>query len=185
MDYNTPQIQPYESSLSIPEIVQESSCSSTSKSVESSEYASTRSTSQGTASGQTTYRPKGIPAGMAPVEFEDDFDMWQHLKDNYLPVLPKCIAITLCVMNFIVPGLGTLFVGLLRCCKCKNIGVFPTEEDRSACYYFLMALLQILLVPFFLIGWCWSGYWGVAMCKLSGKPYSQTESKSSKKYEFR
>ena len=71
------------------------------------------------------------------------FENWK----GSIPTLDKVLGIVMLILNILFPGLGTLLCSFLG-------GNFVADQ-------LLVALLQFLTVPIFLVGWIWSIYWGV------------------------
>lgn len=89
------------------------------------------------------------------VETEDD--------EFTVPILPMGLAVTCGVLNFILPGLGTIIAGLCApCCAKSELGI-KDYSCVSACVIIGVGFLQLLLTACFLIGWVWSAIWGIAL----------------------
>ncbi|XP_052096621.1 uncharacterized protein LOC127731818 [Mytilus californianus] len=89
------------------------------------------------------------------VETEDD--------EFTVPILPMGLAVTCGVLNFILPGFGTIIAGLCApCCARSELGI-KDYSCVSACVIIGVGFLQLLLTACFLIGWVWSAIWGIAL----------------------
>ncbi|XP_078488721.1 protein SPEC3-like [Ciona intestinalis] len=84
-----------------------------------------------------------------------------------IPQLPMPLAIVLCVINFILPGIGTIIAAFSVLC-CGNVGESGGSRFGTFCINFWVGLAQIVLI-FFFIGWVWSIMWGLAFIAVSGK----------------
>ena len=61
-------------------------------------------------------------------------------------------------LNIFLPGSGTLLAGIIGC-KC---------EMRLFLNNLVVALIQLVLVPYALLGWIWSIYTGILIYEKSG-----------------
>lgn len=74
-----------------------------------------------------------------------------------VPTMPLSVAVVLCIVNVILPGIGTLISAFTVFCGGK------TEYDSKGKSFGLnvvAAVLQLLTLPI-LVGWIWSIIWGV------------------------
>jgi hypothetical protein len=62
------------------------------------------------------------------------------------PQLGTCCAIIILLLNIFLPGIGTIIMGCM---------------SRYPCTWFCTGICQIILIPFFLIGWIWSIITGI------------------------
>lgn len=88
-----------------------------------------------------------------------------------VPAMPMFFAVVLCILNFIVPGLGTILSGLTLFCCATSIHSNPC---KGFFFNVFCALLQIITAPI-LVGWGWSIYWGILFIKESKKRSSRRE----------
>ncbi|XP_060585097.1 protein SPEC3-like [Ruditapes philippinarum] len=88
-----------------------------------------------------------------------------------VPAMPMPLAILCCVLNFLVPGLGTILAGLSVCCCSRNEDMSAGSQIGSCCISFGIGLLQLLLTVLLLIGWIWSCVWGVFFLGMSAEYY--------------
>ncbi|XP_069142048.1 proline-rich proteoglycan 2-like [Argopecten irradians] len=91
-------------------------------------------------------------------------------KRIYIPALPMPLATLCCVLNFILPGLGTIVAGLCVCCCSRNEDMGGGEQCGSCTLSILIGLLQLILTAL-VIGWVWSCVWGVMMIGMSTEYY--------------
>lgn len=88
-----------------------------------------------------------------------------------VPAMPRPMAILCCVLNFIVPGLGTIIAGFTVCCCARSEDMTYCEKMSSFCISFWIGILQILTLPVLLLGWIWSCVWGVSFIGMSNEYY--------------
>ncbi|KAH0472453.1 MAG: uncharacterized protein KVP18_003381 [Porospora cf. gigantea A] len=69
-----------------------------------------------------------------------------RIKNLEVPIGDKALTIGMAILNFFLPGIGTLIMG----------AVADNKDDM------IIGLLQFLLA-FLIIGWIWSIVWGVLM----------------------
>ncbi|OWF55708.1 proline-rich proteoglycan 2-like [Mizuhopecten yessoensis] len=91
-------------------------------------------------------------------------------KRIYIPALPMPLATLCCVLNFVVPGLGTIVAGICVCCCSRNEDMGGGEQCGSCTLSILLGLLQLILTAL-IIGWVWSCVWGVMMIGMSSEYY--------------
>jgi len=84
-----------------------------------------------------------------------------------IPQLPVPLAAACCVINFVLPGIGTIIAGASVFC-CGNVGESDASKIGTFCMNLIVGLLQMLTVVFFLFGWVWSIMWGYAILAMSG-----------------
>lgn len=97
----------------------------------------------------------------------------QDKDDRYVvPALPMPVAILCCILNFIVPGLGSMAASVCVFCCAKTEDMTCREKCGSCCTVFGIGVLQLLLVACFLIGWIWSCIWGVTFIGMSASYYN-------------
>lgn len=80
-----------------------------------------------------------------------------------VPLLPVPVAVCLCVLNVLLPGIGTLLTTIAAMVGCRTE---HSSRWRAAGYNLLAALLQALTAPF-VIGWVWSIMWGITFVNVS------------------
>ncbi|XP_039248716.1 protein SPEC3-like [Styela clava] len=90
-----------------------------------------------------------------------------------IPALPLALGIIYGILNFLIPGLGTILAGFSVLC-CGNAGQSGGGRVGTFCINFWVGIVQIILVPIFLIGWIWSIIWGVALITLAASPNKST-----------
>nr|XP_002121910.1 protein SPEC3-like [Ciona intestinalis] len=93
-----------------------------------------------------------------------------------IPVMPMWCAVTLCVVNCLFPGLGTIIASFTVFC-CANVGQQTSSSCGIFCLNFWVGWLQMITLFVFLIGWVWSIMWGVLFIGLAteyGKPPAET-----------
>ncbi|XP_053378232.1 protein SPEC3-like [Mercenaria mercenaria] len=88
-----------------------------------------------------------------------------------VPAMPMPLAILCCVLNFLIPGLGTMLAGLSVCCCSRNEDMSAGSRVGSCCISFAIGLLQLLLTALLLLGWIWSCVWGVFFLGMSAEYY--------------
>ncbi|XP_076819841.1 protein SPEC3-like isoform X2 [Clavelina lepadiformis] len=87
--------------------------------------------------------------------------------DASIPVLPMGVAISLCVVNCLFPGLGTIIASFtIFCCA-----IVPEGHDKFNvfCINFLIGWAQLITVPVLFAGWIWSITWGVRFVSIAAK----------------
>ncbi|XP_067684285.1 protein SPEC3-like [Haliotis asinina] len=94
-------------------------------------------------------------------------------KDERLavPAMPMPLAVVCCVLNFLVPGLGTVIAGLSSFCCARNEDMDSSSRCGSCCIGFGIGFLQLLTTVTCLIGWVWSCVWGIFMIGMSAEYY--------------
>ncbi|XP_039260046.2 protein stum homolog [Styela clava] len=88
-----------------------------------------------------------------------------------IPIMPMPLAITCCVLNFFLPGIGTITASFCVFC-CANIGQSAGGKMGCFCLNFWIGWLQLFTVWLFLFGWIWSIMWGWAFVAASAEYYS-------------
>ncbi|XP_062595693.1 protein enabled-like [Saccostrea cucullata] len=89
-----------------------------------------------------------------------------------VPAMPRPMAILCCILNFLVPGLGTIIAGFTVCCCARSEDMTGCEKLSSFCISFWIGILQILTLPVLLLGWIWSCIWGVSFIGMSNEYYT-------------
>ncbi|XP_071084060.1 calcium-binding protein P-like [Haliotis cracherodii] len=94
-------------------------------------------------------------------------------KDERLavPAMPMPLAVVCCVLNFLVPGLGTVVAGTSSFCCARNEDMDGSSRCGSCCIGLGIGFLQLLTTVTCLIGWVWSCVWGVFMIAMSAEYY--------------
>ncbi|XP_045187273.2 protein stum homolog isoform X1 [Mercenaria mercenaria] len=80
-----------------------------------------------------------------------------------IPKLPIAAAVTCCLLNIVVPGVGTLISAFTVLCGA------PTALNRkTAAFLFNLLSAFLQMVTFIIIvGWVWSILWGMNMVTLA------------------
>eukprot|EP00043_Microstomoeca_roanoka_P010510 m.99738 g.99738 ORF g.99738 m.99738 type:complete len:253 (-) comp14913_c1_seq9:2280-3038(-) len=91
------------------------------------------------------------------------------LGRHALPIMRPSAAMTLCVINIILPGFGTMIAGALVLCGVLDPPSERRSKGRTASKNLLMGFLQLLLAGFILVGWIWSIIWGLCMISDSSQ----------------
>ncbi|XP_071163938.1 uncharacterized protein [Mytilus edulis] len=93
-------------------------------------------------------------------------------KDRkYIPAMPMPLAVICCILNFLVPGIGTIIAGFCVCCCARNEDMTCCDKFCSFFLSVLFGLLQIILAPILFVGWVWSCFWGVSFIGMSKEYY--------------
>nr|XP_022301328.1 uncharacterized protein LOC111109485 [Crassostrea virginica] len=129
--------------------------------------------------------PLGAPTGDPPRYLErrrswlteDILDDDDDSDDDaiLLPILPLELAVVCCMTNFLLPGVGTMISGFSVLCCAKTDDITSKQKYSSCLVVVAIGLLQLLMVSCFLIGWIWSGIWGVSLIGNSADYYKETE----------
>lgn len=77
-----------------------------------------------------------------------------------VPAMPAPAAVVCCVLNFLIPGFGTVCAGFSSFCCSRNEDMSGGERFASCCVSFGIGLLQLLTTVLCFIGWIWSCVWG-------------------------
>ncbi|XP_045165831.2 uncharacterized protein LOC123529531 [Mercenaria mercenaria] len=103
--------------------------------------------------------------------------------DRYVvPALPMPVAIFCCVLNFVIPGFGSMAASLCVLCCAKTDDMTCGEKLGSCCTVFGIGVLQLLLVACFLIGWIWSCIWGITFIGMSASYYDDDDDEYNDDY---
>jgi hypothetical protein len=91
---------------------------------------------------------------------------------NAIPRMPLPLAVTLCIFNIVIPGLGTFISSWTCLCGCK------TKLGKPAKAFGLNMLSAILQMVSFvvIVGWVWSIIWGMNFVQIA----TQSENEPSK-----
>lgn len=96
--------------------------------------------------------------------------------DRYVvPAMPMPLAVFCCILNFLVPGLGSMVASVSIFCCAQTDDMSCGDKCGSCCTVFGIGLLQLLLVVCFLIGWIWSCIWGITFIGMSESYYSSAD----------
>ncbi|CAI2380754.1 unnamed protein product [Moneuplotes crassus] len=99
------------------------------------------------------FKEYGVPTdiGKRVVTFSDvDKSVWEGITE--VPYLPTPWNFILCIINCIIPGLGTIL---------SSIWADPCSKTQA-----IIGVFQLLLAPIF-IGWIWSIAWSFLLIKKS------------------
>ncbi|KAK3102778.1 hypothetical protein FSP39_013859 [Pinctada imbricata] len=113
---------------------------------------------------------------LAETDLSDNNDDNDDDRDDdrfLIPVLPLEISVVCCVLNFIIPGLGTVIAGFSVLCCGKPSDITKRQSCGSCLATIGIGILQLLMVSCFLIGWVWSGIWGVSLVSMSMDYYKE------------
>ncbi|XP_053377593.1 protein SPEC3-like [Mercenaria mercenaria] len=94
-----------------------------------------------------------------------------------VPAMPLPMAIFCCVLNFLIPGLGTAIAGLSMFCCARNEAMDALDKFFGCCVNAGIGCLQMLTALFCLIGWVWSCVWGYYFIFSSSEYYSNNKPK--------
>ncbi|XP_039249012.2 protein SPEC3-like [Styela clava] len=84
-----------------------------------------------------------------------------------IPAFPMPLAVILAIVNFLLPGFGTIFAGFGVLC-CGNTDQSGGGRVGTFCINFWVGILQ-LLTAWLIIGWVWSIIWGIAFIASAGE----------------
>lgn len=88
-----------------------------------------------------------------------------------VPAMPMPLAVICCILNFLVPGLGTMIAGFAACCCSRNEDMGCSWKCGSCMISLLVGLLQLLFTVLLFLGWIWSCIWGVSFIGMSKEYY--------------
>ncbi|KAH3893371.1 uncharacterized protein LOC127860008 [Dreissena polymorpha] len=88
-----------------------------------------------------------------------------------VPAMPMPLAIICCILNFLVPGLGTIIAGFSAFCCSRNEDISCCNRLGSCMLNFGIGLLQLLTSVILLLGWVWSCFWGTFFIGMSSEYY--------------
>ncbi|XP_061179040.1 uncharacterized protein LOC133187637 [Saccostrea echinata] len=126
-----------------------------------------------------------VTASREPPQYLDRRRSWltEDIPDDdddddaiIIPILPLELAVVCCVTNFVLPGVGTMIAGFSVLCCAKTDDITPKQKYSSAIVVVAIGFLQLIMVSCFLIGWIWSGIWGVSLIGNSAEYYKESES---------
>ncbi|XP_063717931.1 protein stum-like [Symsagittifera roscoffensis] len=101
-------------------------------------------------------------------------ELEMHVSGNYQikfgPVLPIWQAVLVFILNFCIPGIGTMLSGVLLLSR----RTFRTAEAKAKyavgehfLIVFLIGLSQLMTITFLFIGWIWALVWASWLIQLS------------------
>eukprot|EP01147_Barroeca_monosierra_P004863 gene4862-6885_t len=96
---------------------------------------------------------------------------------EFIPVMHPAVAIILAIINFVLPGFGTILAGFFALCGIANPGSSGQSVVATFCCNFFVGILQLATVIIFLLGWIWSIMWGITFIAMSsqyGRPSETT-----------
>uniref|UniRef100_A0A0B6Z287 Protein SPEC3 n=1 Tax=Arion vulgaris TaxID=1028688 RepID=A0A0B6Z287_9EUPU len=110
-----------------------------------------------------------------PTEDDDMFEVTTEKHGslyNAIPYMPLPLAVILCILNIVVPGLGTFISSWACLCGCK------TKLGKPATAFGLNMLSALLQMVSFvvIVGWVWSILWGMNFVQIA----TQSEHETSK-----
>uniref|UniRef100_A0A915PT81 Uncharacterized protein n=1 Tax=Setaria digitata TaxID=48799 RepID=A0A915PT81_9BILA len=83
------------------------------------------------------------------------------LMHSAVPFLPLPIAIFCAILNFIMPGLGTIMSGFLALCVGQTrVNYREGRKLMTLLINFLVGISQFFTITFLFVGWFWSMAWG-------------------------
>lgn len=88
-----------------------------------------------------------------------------------VPAMPMWLAIICCILNFLIPGLGTIVAGFSTFCCARNEDMTAASRVGSCCISFFIGFLQLITIALLLFGWIWSCVWGVFFIGMSAEYY--------------
>eukprot|EP00048_Salpingoeca_helianthica_P014788 m.223566 g.223566 ORF g.223566 m.223566 type:complete len:211 (+) comp16273_c0_seq1:41-673(+) len=104
--------------------------------------------------------PGGQQVGQVSVQVTRKEGALENMK-LVIPIMPVCLAVLLMIINFVLPGIGTMLAGFCVLCSCVNPGERGASRLSSFCMNFWIGLAQLALTFVFLIGWVWAIIWGI------------------------
>ncbi|RWS10461.1 hypothetical protein B4U79_05168, partial [Dinothrombium tinctorium] len=84
-----------------------------------------------------------------------------------VPTMPLIISIFLCILNFFLPGSGTLLASITILFGCST--EYGKEHWKKAFVISLLAAILQIVSAIFVVGWVWSVMWGINFIKNSTK----------------
>ncbi|KAK3753377.1 hypothetical protein RRG08_005965 [Elysia crispata] len=82
---------------------------------------------------------------------------------NAIPRMPVALAVFLCILNIVVPGLGTFISSWTCLCGCQTkLG----KPARAFGLNLLSAFLQMISFVV-IVGWVWSIIWGMNFVQIA------------------
>ncbi|OWF55709.1 uncharacterized protein LOC110456038 [Mizuhopecten yessoensis] len=115
----------------------------------------------------------------APPSGEDEQQPEVVIDEYIVPILPIPMAIACCLMNFAVPGLGTMVAGMCMPCCGDAEEMSRRRKLSSGAAVVGVGFLQLLLTACFLVGWVWSAIWGLSLVGTSLDYYEKPREVSS------
>ncbi|XP_052779387.1 protein stum homolog [Mya arenaria] len=94
-----------------------------------------------------------------------------------VPAMPMPMAIFTCVLNFLIPGFGTIVAGFTSFCTgCSRNEDMSIGSRCGSCWAgFGLGFLQLITTLLCLVGWIWSCVWGVFFIGMSIEYYHNNE----------
>ncbi|MCP9266206.1 Protein SPEC3 [Dirofilaria immitis] len=84
------------------------------------------------------------------------------LMHSAVPFLPLPVAIFCAILNFIIPGLGTIMSGLFALCLGQTrVNYREGQKLMTVLINSLVGISQFFTITFLFVGWFWSMAWGV------------------------
>ena len=83
------------------------------------------------------------------------------MTSNAIVITSPAYGTIICLVNVIIPGLGTFLASVLA----SERGMQYKSRTNQVVNNTILALLQVVLVPYFLVGWFWSIYVGYEIFK--------------------
>ncbi|KAH3820122.1 hypothetical protein DPMN_121866 [Dreissena polymorpha] len=80
-------------------------------------------------------------------------DEGRGVISRVFPPLPMCMAVVCCVLNFLLPGLGSMLASVCGFCLAPPNDMTRNDKFRACCEGCSIGLLQFMLVPIFFVGW--------------------------------
>lgn len=93
------------------------------------------------------------------------------MERSWFPAMPLPAAIICCILNFLIPGLGTAIAGLSVFCCARTEDMDKTAKVVSCFASCGIGFLQLLTTVLLVIGWFWSCFWGVTFIMMSIEYY--------------
>ncbi|KAM3726661.1 Protein stum [Dirofilaria immitis] len=83
------------------------------------------------------------------------------LMHSAVPFLPLPVAIFCAILNFIIPGLGTIMSGLFALCLGQTrVNYREGQKLMTVLINSLVGISQFFTITFLFVGWFWSMAWG-------------------------
>ncbi|CAL1526188.1 unnamed protein product [Lymnaea stagnalis] len=82
---------------------------------------------------------------------------------NAIPCMPLPLAVVLCMLNIVVPGMGTFFSSWACLCGCKTKLGKPAKAFGLNLLSALLQMLSFVLI----VGWVWSIIWGMNFLQIA------------------
>ncbi|XP_077996105.1 uncharacterized protein LOC144449447 [Glandiceps talaboti] len=92
---------------------------------------------------------------------------------SMLPCMHMCPAWTCAIINWIIPGIGTIIAAFIVLCPCCSKHPTCADRLRVFCINFWFGLLQLISCVL-IIGFIWAAYWGWFFVVMSYVGYHNT-----------